>query len=155
MDNFATLEQARAAKARVFELFSALAAVVGVGITRVDGGYGVSGGPLLLSNYHVLTNGNQCRESDPIFRLCGGCPTAPVEEIARLVDFLKLRSQGSNFVDCAVANGDSGALVVDGGRLATALLFAGSDTGGSTGLGVTYANPLPRVLNDLGAELLV
>jgi hypothetical protein len=37
----ATLDQARAAKAAVHEQFSKLASVVGVGITRVDGGYGI------------------------------------------------------------------------------------------------------------------
>jgi hypothetical protein len=37
----ATLEQARAAKAAVHEQFSRLASVVGVGITRVDDGYGI------------------------------------------------------------------------------------------------------------------
>lgn len=35
----ATLEQARAAKQRAFERFDALADVVGIGITRIDGGY--------------------------------------------------------------------------------------------------------------------
>jgi hypothetical protein len=37
----ATLEQARAAKRRAEEVFSALAAVVGVGVTRKNGGYAV------------------------------------------------------------------------------------------------------------------
>jgi hypothetical protein len=36
-----TLEQARAAKPRVLDLFGRLVPVVGVGVTRVDGGYGV------------------------------------------------------------------------------------------------------------------
>lgn len=36
-----TLEQARAAKARAMDVFGPLAPVVGVGVTRVDGGYGV------------------------------------------------------------------------------------------------------------------
>jgi hypothetical protein len=35
------LEQARAAKGRALELFGTLATVVGVGLTRVDSGYGV------------------------------------------------------------------------------------------------------------------
>jgi hypothetical protein len=35
------LEQARAAKPRVLAAFEQLATVVGVGVTRVDGGYGV------------------------------------------------------------------------------------------------------------------
>jgi len=36
-----TLELARAAKARALDVFAPLAPVVGVGVTRVDGGYGV------------------------------------------------------------------------------------------------------------------
>lgn len=37
----ATLEQARAAKKEAEKVFGQLGQVVGVGITRVDGGYGV------------------------------------------------------------------------------------------------------------------
>ena len=37
----ATLEKARAARAAVQEQFAKLASVVGVGITRVDDGYGI------------------------------------------------------------------------------------------------------------------
>jgi hypothetical protein len=36
-----TLEEARAAKPRAQEVFGRLASVVGVGVTRVEGGYGV------------------------------------------------------------------------------------------------------------------
>jgi len=36
-----TLEEARAAKARAMEVFRRKATVVGVGITRIGGGYGV------------------------------------------------------------------------------------------------------------------
>jgi hypothetical protein len=39
--NGCTLEQARTAKPRVREVFERLASVVGVGVTRVDSGYGV------------------------------------------------------------------------------------------------------------------
>jgi hypothetical protein len=39
--NTCTLEQARAAKPRVLTVFEQLAPVVGVGITWVNGGYGV------------------------------------------------------------------------------------------------------------------
>ncbi len=49
--------------------------------------------------------------------------------------------------------GDSGSLIVNGSVQAVALLFAGSDTGGSNGLGVTYANPLDAVLAGLKVEL--
>jgi len=51
--------------------------------------------------------------------------------------------------------GDSGSLVVADGGLAFGLLFAGSDTGGSNGLGLTYANPIQTVLDAFDAELVV
>lgn len=50
--------------------------------------------------------------------------------------------------------GDSGSLIVDENWHAVALLFAGSDAGGSNGLGVTYANPIDAVLGKLGATLI-
>jgi hypothetical protein len=50
--------------------------------------------------------------------------------------------------------GDSGSLIVNASAEAVALLFAGSDVGGSNGLGLTYANPVHRVLRDLKATLL-
>lgn len=50
--------------------------------------------------------------------------------------------------------GDSGALIVDSGMKAVALLFAGSDMGGRNGAGLTFANPIHRVLKDLKAKLL-
>ena len=37
----ATLEQARAAKQRAWDIFAPLAEVVGVGLTRIDDGYAV------------------------------------------------------------------------------------------------------------------
>ena len=51
--------------------------------------------------------------------------------------------------------GDSGSLVyrVDDSA-AIGLLFAGSETGGENGTGLTYLNPIGRVLDALGAELL-
>lgn len=39
--NGATLDDARTAKAKALRLFSRQAVVVGVGITEIDGGYGV------------------------------------------------------------------------------------------------------------------
>jgi hypothetical protein len=45
--------------------------------------------------------------------------------------------------------GDSGALVIDSGRRATALLFAGSTQG------MTYASPIRPILRALGSTLLV
>jgi hypothetical protein len=41
MMNTQTLEAARAAKQQALRVFEPLASVVGVGITRVDGGYGL------------------------------------------------------------------------------------------------------------------
>lgn len=51
--------------------------------------------------------------------------------------------------------GDSGSLIVNRAFKGVGLLFAGSDTGGSNGLGVTYANPLLTVLRDLKVQLLL
>ena len=50
--------------------------------------------------------------------------------------------------------GDSGSLIVNESMQAVALLFAGGDQGGSNGLGLTYANPIQRVLSELKATLL-
>jgi hypothetical protein len=50
--------------------------------------------------------------------------------------------------------GDSGSLIVNADMLAIALLFAGSDSGGRNNMGLTYANPIHRVLKDLKASLL-
>ena len=52
------------------------------------------------------------------------------------------------------AGGDSGSLIVDDQLRGVALLFAGSDSGGSNGQGLTFANPLHRVLDDLKVNLL-
>ena len=49
--------------------------------------------------------------------------------------------------------GDSGSLIVDSDMQAVALLFAGSESGGSNGLGLTYANPIHEVLSALRVEL--
>jgi len=50
--------------------------------------------------------------------------------------------------------GDSGSLVFSGERLAVGLVFAGSDTEGPEGFGVTYVNPISEVLDRLGVRLL-
>jgi hypothetical protein len=50
--------------------------------------------------------------------------------------------------------GDSGSLIVNARMEAAALLFAGGDTGGANGLGLTYANPIHEVLKELKATLL-
>lgn len=50
--------------------------------------------------------------------------------------------------------GDSGSVITtEGEPRGVALLFAGSTTGGPGGMGVTYANPLATVLEQLGATL--
>lgn len=58
--------------------------------------------------------------------------------------------EGQPFSD----GGDSGSLIVNSDMQAVALLFAGSDTGGSHGQGLTYANPIHQVLKELKADLL-
>ena len=50
--------------------------------------------------------------------------------------------------------GDSGSLIVEEStRLAIALLFAGSDAGGTNGKGLTYGNPIHVVLDSMKIEL--
>jgi hypothetical protein len=49
--------------------------------------------------------------------------------------------------------GDSGSLVHTPDGVALGLLFAGSETGGDNGTGLTYLNPIDTVLAALGAEL--
>jgi len=49
--------------------------------------------------------------------------------------------------------GDSGSLVYRSDGVALGLLFAGSETGGDNGNGLTYLNPIRAVLDALGAEL--
>ena len=49
--------------------------------------------------------------------------------------------------------GDSGALVYRDDGVAIGLLFAGSESGGRSGKGLTYANPIDQVLEILGVEL--
>ncbi|QND52891.1 hypothetical protein HB779_13975 [Phyllobacterium sp. 628] len=48
------------------------------------------------------------------------------------------------------SGGDSGSVIMDEKGYACALLFAGSDQGGSNGKGVTFANDLSIVLKQLG-----
>jgi hypothetical protein len=52
------------------------------------------------------------------------------------------------------AGGDSCSLIVDDGRRALALLFAGGEAGGTNGQGLTFANPLRAVLDALAVDLL-
>ena len=50
--------------------------------------------------------------------------------------------------------GDSGSLIVNDAREGVALLFAGGDQGGKNGRGLTYANPLGTVLQQLKVTLV-
>lgn len=50
--------------------------------------------------------------------------------------------------------GDSGSLIVTDANLGVALLFAGGDSGGANGMGLTYANPLKMVLDALKVDLV-
>ncbi len=49
-----------------------------------------------------------------------------------------------------LARGDSGSLVYREDGVALGLLFAGSETGGANGTGLTYCNPIGTVLERLG-----
>jgi hypothetical protein len=49
--------------------------------------------------------------------------------------------------------GDSGSLVYRADGVALGLLFAGSETGGANGTGLTYLNPIDAVLEALGVRL--
>lgn len=51
------------------------------------------------------------------------------------------------------AGGDSGSLILDDEFRGLGLLFAGSETGGANGHGVTYANPIGPVLDQLAIDL--
>ena len=53
------------------------------------------------------------------------------------------------------SGGDSGSLIVDGALQAVGLLFAGSDTGGPNGLGLTYASPIDSVFQALSVSLVI
>jgi hypothetical protein len=50
--------------------------------------------------------------------------------------------------------GDSGSLIVNKQGRAVALLFSGGDQGGSNGRGLTYANPISKVLDHLKVDLV-
>jgi hypothetical protein len=200
------------------------------GFVTLDGG-----ATAILSNNHVLADENRGAIGDAILQpgpLDGG---AMRNQVATLFNFVRLRRQGANAVDAAVATltegiaadhrrirgvgrlagvggmldvgaevrktgrttgtrrgvvtaieldnvvvaydigdltfdgqieiegtglrgfsdgGDSGSLIVDGDRLAVGLLFAGSTRGGSNGRGLTYANPVEPVLQELSATLM-
>lgn len=51
--------------------------------------------------------------------------------------------------------GDSGSLIITEGLEAMALLFAGSDAGGTNGRKLTFANPMQSVLSEMDADLVI
>jgi hypothetical protein len=65
-------------------------------------------------------------------------------------DQIEIESTGAGAFS---AGGDSGSLILDEEFRACGLLFAGSETGGSNGRGLTYANPIAVVLKKLAIEL--
>ncbi|SFD89427.1 hypothetical protein [Blastococcus tunisiensis] len=71
------------------------------------------------------------------------------EAVYRFDDQIEIEGRGGPFS----AGGDSGSVIWRSrDRAPVALLFAGSETGGSAGTGVTFANPLATVLAVLGVE---
>jgi hypothetical protein len=64
---------------------------------------------------------------------------------------IEIEGEGSRSFSDA---GDSGSLIVDDELRGAALLFAGSEEGGSNDRGLTYANPLRAVLSRMKLELL-
>lgn len=66
-------------------------------------------------------------------------------------DQIEIEGAGSRSFSDA---GDSGSLIVDVELRGAALLFAGSESGGSNDRGLTYANPLPAVLSKMSLDLL-
>jgi hypothetical protein len=67
-------------------------------------------------------------------------------------DQIEIESTGSGTFS---AGGDSGSLILDEHNRACGLLFAGSETGGSNGRGLTYASPIAIVLSKLAIDLAV
>jgi hypothetical protein len=65
-------------------------------------------------------------------------------------DQIEIESTGTGAFS---AGGDSGSLILDAENRGCALLFAGGETGGANGRGLTYANPIAIVLKKLAIEL--
>ena len=68
------------------------------------------------------------------------------------VDQIEVEGLGS---DSFAQRGDSGALVVDSDHLAVGLLFAVGGVGGSNGRGLSYMNPIQKVLGRLDIRLII
>lgn len=70
----------------------------------------------------------------------------------RFDDQIEIEGQGDSAFS---EGGDSGSVIFEKtSRLAIGLLFAGGDSGGSNGKGLTYANPIRTVLDLLKIELV-
>ena len=66
-------------------------------------------------------------------------------------DSIEIESSGAEpFSD----GGDSGSLILNEQMEAIGLLYAGTETGGANGLGLTYAHHLNLVLNNFGVQLM-
>lgn len=70
---------------------------------------------------------------------------------ARFDDQIEIEGTGTTAFS---AGGDSGSVIVNDDRAAVALLFAGSDSGGANGQGLTYANPISEVLRRLRVSIV-
>jgi hypothetical protein len=69
------------------------------------------------------------------------------EAVYRFDDQIEIEGRAAAFS----AGGDSGSVIWRSrDRAPVALLFAGSESGGAAGTGVTFANPLATVLSTLG-----
>jgi hypothetical protein len=73
-------------------------------------------------------------------------------EIARFDGQISIEGHGAGAFS---KGGDSGSIIVDEDGLAIGLLFAGSGSGGSNGLGLTFANPIHDVQTALDAQIYV
>ncbi|WP_309133685.1 hypothetical protein [Cellulomonas sp.] len=75
------------------------------------------------------------------------------EELGELAFDDQIEVEGTGRVPFS-RGGDSGSLVYREDGVALGLLFAGSESGGQNGVGLTYVNPIDAVLGALDATLL-
>ena len=72
--------------------------------------------------------------------------------VARFDDQIRIETVNENrFSD----GGDSGSLILRNDGVPGGLLFAGSRTGGGMNRGMTFANPLDRVLSTLNVTMVL
>lgn len=119
-----------------------------------------------LTGHGMLAGTAEVLDSDAVVKvgrttgLTRGVVTAfEVDNVVVDFDIGRLRFDGQIEISGTQAGpfsqpGDSGSLIVDRDTdLAVGLLFAGSDQGGPDNFGVTYANPIAAVLDQLGVDL--